>query len=42
MDPDKWFAQYDDKLKAAAVKAEKAEQALQEVGGSAKIGRAHV
>ena len=35
MDPDKWFAQYDDKLKAAAAKAEKAEQALAEVGGSA-------
>ncbi len=35
MEPDKWFAQYDDKLKAAAAKAEKAEQALAEVGGSA-------
>lgn len=35
MDPDKWFAQYDEKLKTAAAKAEKAEQALREVGGSA-------
>jgi DNA-binding protein YbaB len=35
MDPDKWFAQYDEKLKAAAASAEKAEQALRKVGGSA-------
>ena len=35
MDPDKWFAQYDEKLQEAAAKAEKAEQALKTVGGSA-------
>jgi DNA-binding protein YbaB len=35
MDPEKWFAQYDDKLKAAAASANKAEKALKEVGGSA-------
>lgn len=35
MDPDKWFAQYDEKLQDAKQKAEKAEQALKTVGGSA-------
>jgi len=35
MDPDKWFAQYDEKLQAAAASANKAEQALRDVGGSA-------
>jgi DNA-binding protein YbaB len=35
MDPEKWFAQYDDKLKAAAASANKAEKALKEAGGSA-------
>lgn len=35
MDPDKWFAQYDEKLKAAAASADKAEKALREVGGTA-------
>jgi DNA-binding protein YbaB len=35
MDPDKWFAQYDEKLKAAAASADKAEKALRTVGGSA-------
>jgi DNA-binding protein YbaB len=35
MDPEKWFAQYDEKLKAAAASANKAEQALREVGGAA-------
>lgn len=35
MDPDKWFAQYDEKLRDAAQKAEKAQQALKTVGGSA-------
>ncbi len=35
MDPDKWFAQYDEKLRDAAQKAEKAEKALKTVGGSA-------
>jgi DNA-binding protein YbaB len=35
MDPDKWFAQYDEKLKEAAASANKADQALREVGGSA-------
>ncbi|HEX6360071.1 YbaB/EbfC family nucleoid-associated protein [Actinophytocola sp.] len=35
MDPEKWFAQYDEKLQAAAASANKAEQALREVGGSA-------
>lgn len=35
MDPEKWFAQYDEKLKAAAASANKADQALREVGGSA-------
>jgi DNA-binding protein YbaB len=35
MDPDKWFAQYDEKLRDAAAKAEKAENALKTVGGSA-------
>lgn len=35
MDPDKWFAQYDEKLKAAAASADKAEKALRKVGGAA-------
>jgi DNA-binding protein YbaB len=35
MDPDKWFAQYDEKLRDAAAKADKAEKALKTVGGSA-------
>jgi DNA-binding protein YbaB len=35
MDPEKWFAQYDEKLKEAAASANKADQALREVGGSA-------
>jgi len=35
MDPEKWFAQYDEKLKAAAASAEKADKALRTVGGSA-------
>jgi len=35
MDPEKWFAQYDEKLQAAAASANKAEQALRDVGGSA-------
>src|SRR5262245_9371731 len=35
MDPEKWFAQYDEKLKAAAASANKAEEALRDVGGSA-------
>jgi DNA-binding protein YbaB len=35
MDPEKWFAQYDEKLQAAAASANKAEKALREVGGSA-------
>ena len=35
MDPDKWFAQYDEKLRDAAAKAEKAEKALKTVGGAA-------
>jgi DNA-binding protein YbaB len=35
MDPDKWFAQYDEKLRDAAQKAEKAEKALRTVGGAA-------
>lgn len=35
MDPEKWFAQYDQKLRDAAAKAEKAEAALKTVGGSA-------
>jgi DNA-binding protein YbaB len=35
MDPDKWFAQYDEKLQAAAASANKAEKALRTVGGSA-------
>lgn len=34
MDPDKWFAQYDEKLQEAAAKAGKAEKALKTVGGS--------
>ncbi|GAB3461786.1 YbaB/EbfC family nucleoid-associated protein [Actinophytocola sediminis] len=34
-DPAKWFAQYDEKLRDAAAKAEKAEKALKTVGGSA-------
>ncbi|OLF09297.1 hypothetical protein BLA60_19115 [Actinophytocola xinjiangensis] len=34
-DPTKWFAQYDEKLREAAAKAEKAEKALKTVGGSA-------
>jgi DNA-binding protein YbaB len=35
LDPEKWFAQYDEKLRDAAAKAEKAENALKTVGGSA-------
>jgi DNA-binding protein YbaB len=35
VDPEKWLAQYDEKLKAAAAQAEKADKALREVGGSA-------
>lgn len=35
MDPEKWFAQYDEKLRDAAQKAEKAEKALKTVGGAA-------
>jgi DNA-binding protein YbaB len=35
IDPAKWFAQYDEKLREAAAKAEKAEKALKTVGGSA-------
>jgi DNA-binding protein YbaB len=35
MDPDKWFAQYDEKLRDAAQKAEKAEKALKTVVGAA-------
>ncbi|OLF17763.1 YbaB/EbfC family nucleoid-associated protein [Actinophytocola xanthii] len=35
MDPEKWFAQYDEKLRDAATRAEKAEKALKTVGGSA-------
>ncbi|HEY7597387.1 MAG TPA: YbaB/EbfC family nucleoid-associated protein [Actinophytocola sp.] len=42
MDPDKWFAQYDEKLRDAAQKAEKAEQALRTVGGSATSGDGEV
>lgn len=34
-DPTKWFAQYDEQLREAAAKAEKAEKALKTVGGSA-------
>jgi hypothetical protein len=35
MDPQQWFAQYDEKLQAAAARAERADKALREVGGSA-------
>jgi DNA-binding protein YbaB len=35
MDPQEWLQQYDDQLKAAAAKAERADKALREVGGSA-------
>lgn len=35
MDPEKWIAQYDEKLKQAAARAEQADKALREVGGSA-------
>jgi DNA-binding protein YbaB len=35
MDPDKWFAQYDEKLRDAAQRADKAERALKTVGGAA-------
>jgi DNA-binding protein YbaB len=35
MDPQEWLQQYDDKLKAAAARAEQADKALREVGGSA-------
>jgi DNA-binding protein YbaB len=35
MDPQEWLQQYDDQLKAAAAKAEQADKALREVGGSA-------
>jgi DNA-binding protein YbaB len=35
MKPEQWLAQYDEKLQAAAKSAQKADQALREVGGSA-------
>lgn len=35
MDPQEWLQQYDDKLQAAAAKAEQADKALREVAGSA-------
>jgi DNA-binding protein YbaB len=35
MDPQEWLQQYDEKLQAAAAKAERADKALREVSGSA-------
>jgi DNA-binding protein YbaB len=35
VDPEKWLAQYDEKLKQAAARAEQADKALREIGGSA-------
>jgi len=35
MDPQQWLLQYDEKLKEVAARAERAEQALQHVGGTA-------
>jgi len=35
MDPEKWFAQYDEKLQEAAAKAKAADRAVREVSGSA-------
>ena len=35
MDPQEWLQQYDEKLQAAAAKAEQADKALREVSGSA-------
>lgn len=35
MDPQQWLQQYDEKLKAAAARADAADKALREVGGSA-------
>lgn len=35
MDPQEWFQQYDETLKAAAARAEQADKALREVGGAA-------
>ncbi|MFC5287001.1 YbaB/EbfC family nucleoid-associated protein [Actinokineospora guangxiensis] len=35
MKPEQWLAQYDEKLQAAAKSAQKADQALREVGGAA-------
>lgn len=35
MDPQEWLQQYDEKLQAAAAKAEQADKALREVAGSA-------
>lgn len=35
MDPQEWLQQYDDKLKAAAARADQADKALRDVGGSA-------
>lgn len=35
VDPEKWLAQYDEKLKQAAARAEQADKALREVGGAA-------
>ncbi|HEV2781702.1 MAG TPA: YbaB/EbfC family nucleoid-associated protein [Actinophytocola sp.] len=35
MDPQQWLLQYDEKLKAVAARAERADKALREVGGSA-------
>ena len=35
MDPQQWFLEYDEKLKAAAARAEQADKALREVEGSA-------
>jgi DNA-binding protein YbaB len=35
MDPQQWLQQYDDQLREAAARAEQADKALREVGGSA-------
>jgi hypothetical protein len=35
VDPQQWLQQYDEKLQAAAARAEQADKALREVGGSA-------
>jgi DNA-binding protein YbaB len=42
MDPQQWLLEYDETLKEAAAKAEQADKALREVGGTATSGNGDV